>query len=60
MDPVALDNSVDQLSSTLQSVFGYRTFREGQREVIEQICAGQDCLVIMPTGGGKSLCYQLP
>lgn len=60
MDQAALDNSVDQLSSTLQSVFGYRTFREGQREVIEQICAGQDCLVIMPTGGGKSLCYQLP
>ncbi|GIU11576.1 MULTISPECIES: DNA helicase RecQ [unclassified Shewanella] len=60
MDQAALDTSVDQLSSTLQSVFGYRTFREGQREVIEQICAGQDCLVIMPTGGGKSLCYQLP
>ncbi|GIU46525.1 ATP-dependent DNA helicase RecQ [Shewanella sairae] len=60
MDQAALDNPVDQLSSTLQSVFGYRTFREGQQEVIEQICAGQDCLVIMPTGGGKSLCYQLP
>ncbi|GIU23308.1 DNA helicase RecQ [Shewanella sp. MBTL60-007] len=60
MDQAVLDNSVDQLASTLQSVFGYRTFREGQREVIEQICAGQDCLVIMPTGGGKSLCYQLP
>ncbi|WP_028769269.1 DNA helicase RecQ [Shewanella fidelis] len=60
MDQAALETPVDQLSSTLQSVFGYRTFREGQREVIEQICAGQDCLVIMPTGGGKSLCYQLP
>ncbi|GIU13677.1 ATP-dependent DNA helicase RecQ [Shewanella sp. c952] len=60
MDQAALEHPVDQLSASLQSVFGYRTFRDGQREVIEQICAGQDCLVIMPTGGGKSLCYQLP
>ncbi|MCL1050830.1 DNA helicase RecQ [Shewanella abyssi] len=60
MDQAAIEQPVDQLSASLQSVFGYRTFREGQREVIEQICAGQDCLVIMPTGGGKSLCYQLP
>jgi len=60
MDQAADEHSVDQLSATLQSVFGYRTFRDGQREVIEQSCAGQDCLVIMPTGGGKSLCYQLP
>ncbi|MCG9697788.1 DNA helicase RecQ [Shewanella sp. Isolate11] len=50
----------DPLASCLQAVFGYRTFRQGQREVIEQACSGQDSLVIMPTGGGKSLCYQLP
>ncbi|WOT04991.1 DNA helicase RecQ [Shewanella youngdeokensis] len=60
MVQAALEQPVDQLAASLQSVFGYRTFRDGQREVIEQICAGQDCLVIMPTGGGKSLCYQLP
>jgi len=53
-------SQTDPIASNLQSVFGYNTFRKGQREVIEQVCAGTDCLVIMPTGGGKSLCYQLP
>jgi len=40
--------------------FGLTAFREGQREVIEAILSGQNCLCVMPTGGGKSLCYQLP
>ncbi|WP_306331833.1 ATP-dependent DNA helicase RecQ [Vibrio injensis] len=44
----------------LREVFGYQTFRVGQQEVIEAAIAGQDSLVIMPTGGGKSLCYQIP
>ncbi|NAX19981.1 ATP-dependent DNA helicase RecQ [Vibrio sp. V39_P1S14PM300] len=44
----------------LETVFGYQTFRDGQQEVIEAAMAGQDSLVIMPTGGGKSLCYQIP
>src|SRR3984957_3454294 len=42
------------------SLFGLTSFRPGQREVIEAVFAGEDCLCVMPTGGGKSLCYQLP
>ncbi|MBU4273519.1 MAG: ATP-dependent DNA helicase [Planctomycetes bacterium] len=49
--------------STLESYlprFGLSSFREGQERVISIVMAGQDCLCVMPTGGGKSLCYQLP
>jgi len=44
----------------LQSVFGYTTFRGRQQAIIDQVADGGDALVLMPTGGGKSLCYQLP
>ncbi|TVU58149.1 ATP-dependent DNA helicase RecQ [Vibrio atlanticus] len=44
----------------LQDVFGYQDFRDGQQEVIDLAVEGKDSLVIMPTGGGKSLCYQIP
>lgn len=44
----------------LRDVFGYSEFRPGQREVIEAVLAGRDCIALMPTGAGKSLTYQLP
>jgi ATP-dependent DNA helicase RecQ len=44
----------------LSRVFGYDAFRGPQQEVVEHVCAGGDALVLMPTGGGKSLCYQVP
>ncbi|HTK07672.1 MAG TPA: DNA helicase RecQ [Ktedonobacteraceae bacterium] len=48
------------LEETLKQHFGYNTFRTGQRQIIELVLNGHDALVLMPTGGGKSLTYQLP
>ena len=50
----------DAALAALKSFFGFEEFREGQREVVEAILEGHDTVVVMPTGGGKSLCFQLP
>ncbi|VEL95260.1 ATP-dependent DNA helicase RecQ [Alteromonas sp. 76-1] len=46
--------------NVLKNVFGYDEFREGQGDVIHHVCNGGDALVLLPTGGGKSMCYQIP
>jgi len=52
--------SIEKASEILRSKFGYDEFRLDQQAVIETVLAGEDCVVLMPTGGGKSLCYQIP
>ncbi|MCB1496481.1 MAG: DNA helicase RecQ [Bauldia sp.] len=47
-------------ADTLHKVFGYETFRPGQEEIVAAVLAGEDVFAVMPTGSGKSLCYQLP
>lgn len=51
---------LQKATDILQQYFGYTSFREGQQQAIASVLAGDDTLVIMPTGGGKSLCYQVP
>lgn len=52
--------SLNDAVTTLRQHFGFDDFREGQREVVGSILEGKDAVVVMPTGSGKSLCYQLP
>ncbi len=58
MDGVSL--AEDSLLRALRQHFGWSAFRDGQRPVVEALLEGRDCLAVLPTGAGKSLCYQLP
>ena len=52
--------TLDDARATLSRLFGYPDFRKPQKPAIEAVLAGRDALIVLPTGGGKSLCYQLP
>ncbi len=58
--PIKDNHAETHLRDLLKSTFGYETFRPGQAEIVTHVAAGGEALVLMPTGGGKSLCYQLP
>src|SRR6476660_5888987 len=52
--------TIEQARAALQEHFGYPAFRPGQEAAVESVLSGHDTLVVLPTGGGKSLCYQVP
>jgi len=53
-------HSLEEVLKSLKDFFGYDTFRPGQQQIVEEALQNRDLLIIMPTGGGKSLCFQLP
>ncbi len=60
LPPLPASDPSEPLEGTLRRVFGYHAFRPLQREIIEDSLAGRDVFALLPTGGGKSLCFQLP
>ena len=59
-DPPPVSSPALRARDTLRRVFGFAAFRGAQEDIVGHVCAGGDALVLMPTGGGKSLCYQIP
>src|SRR3546814_13708390 len=59
-DSAALSDALADARAALHSVFGFEAFRAGQAEIVQCLLGGADVLAVMPTGSGKSLCYQLP
>src|SRR5580765_6830266 len=52
--------SIEDARRALSAHFGYESFRPGQEQAVESVLSGTDTLVVLPTGGGKSICYQIP
>ena len=60
MPQTSINPTMDDARRALRAAFGYDQFRPGQEMAIESVLSGQDTLVVLPTGGGKSVCYQIP
>jgi ATP-dependent DNA helicase RecQ len=60
LSPVTTPHTLADARAALREHFGYQVFRPGQEAAVESVLAGRDTMVVLPTGGGKSLCYQVP